>query len=117
MGLNVESITFDTTDPEKAAQWWADAAGGQVTSYVPGEFVAVERRPGPKLLFQKVPDPTPGKNRVHLDFTAADLDAEVNRLVNLGASETGRHSIGDFGWVVLADPEGNAFCVTAGHAN
>jgi len=117
MALNVESITFDTTDPEKAAQWWAEAAGGQVIPYVPGEFVAGERQPGPKLLFQKVPDPTPGKNRVHLDFTAADVDAEVNRLVNLGASETGRHSIGDFGWVVLADPEGNAFCVTGGDAN
>ena len=98
-------------------QWWAEAAGGQVNPYVPGEFVAVERQPGPKLSFQKVPDPTPGKNRVHLDFTAADVDAEVNRLVNLGASETGRHSIGDFEWVVLADPEGNAFCVTGGDAN
>ena len=46
MALNVESVTFDTTDPEKAAQWWAEAAGGQVTPYVPGEFVAVERQPG-----------------------------------------------------------------------
>ncbi|HET7668447.1 MAG TPA: VOC family protein [Mycobacterium sp.] len=114
MSLKVESVTFDTLDPEKAAQWWAQAAGGQVIPYVPGEFVAVERQPGPKLLFQKVADPTPGKNRVHLDFTAADVDVEVKRLVDLGARETGRHSIGDFGWVVLADPEGNAFCVTAG---
>ena len=116
MALKVESVTFDTTDPEKAAQWWGQAVGGQVASYVPGEFVAVERPRGPKLLFQKVPDPTPGKNRVHLDFTSADVEAEVKRLVELGASETGRHSIGDFGWVVLADPEGNAFCVTAGDA-
>jgi len=91
MALNVESITFDTTDPEKAAQWWAEAAGGQVIPYVPGEFVAVERQPGPKLLFQKVPDPTPGKNRVHLDFTAADVDAEVNRLVNDWLTPTSPH--------------------------
>jgi predicted enzyme related to lactoylglutathione lyase len=114
MALNVESITFDTTDPDKAAEWWAQAAGGQLTPYVPGEYVAVERQPGPKLLFHKVADPTPGKNRVHLDFTAADVDAEVKRLVDLGASETGRHSLGPIAWVVLADPEGNAFCVTDG---
>ena len=114
MALNVESITFDTTDPDKAAEWWAQAAGGQLTPYVPGEFVAVERQPGPKLLFQKVADPTPGKNRIHLDFTAADVDAEVQRLVELGASETGRHSMGPVAWVVLKDPEGNAFCVTDG---
>jgi predicted enzyme related to lactoylglutathione lyase len=114
MALNVESITFDTTDPEKAAEWWAQAAGGQLTPYVPGEYVAVERQPGPKLLFQKVADPTPGKNRIHLDFTTEDVDAAVKRLVELGASETGRHSLGPIAWVVLADPEGNAFCVTSG---
>ena len=66
----------------------------------------------PALGFQKVPDPTPGKNNVHLDFRAADREAEVARLVDLGARETGRHNFGpDFDWVVLADPEGNAFCV------
>ena len=112
MALNVESITFDTTDPDKAAEWWAQAAGGQLTPYVPGEYVAVERQPGPKLLFQKVADPTPGKNKIHLDFSAANVDAEVKRLVDLGATENGRHSMGPVAWVVLTDPEGNAFCVT-----
>ena len=114
MALNVESITFDTTDPDKAAEWWAQAAGGQLTPYVPGEYVAVERQPGPKLMFQKVADPTPGKNKIHLDFSAADVDAEVKRLVDLGATENGRHSMGPVAWVVLTDPEGNAFCVTDG---
>ena len=116
MALNVESITVDCVDPDSSAQWWAQAAGGQLTPYVPGEFVAVERQPGPKLLFQKVADPTPGKNRIHVDFTAADVDAEVKRLVDLGATETGRHSMGPVSWVVLADPDGNAFCVTSGDA-
>ena len=114
MALNVESITFDTTDPDKAAEWWAQAAGGQLTPYVPGEYVAVERQPGPKLMFQKVADPTPGKNNIHLDFSAADVDAELKRLVDLGATENGRHSMGPVAWVVLTDPEGNAFCVTDG---
>jgi len=112
MALRVESVTFDTIDPEKSATWWAQAAGGELAPYVPGEYVAVERDPGPKLLFQRVSDPTPGKNRVHLDFAAADVDAEVTRLVELGASETGRHTMGPISWVVLVDPDGNAFCVT-----
>lgn len=116
MALNVESITFDCIDPDTSAKWWAQAAGGQVIPYVAGELVAVERQ-RPKLLFQKVPDPTPGKNRIHVDFTAADAEAEVTRLVELGATETGRHSIGPVSWVVLADPDGNAFCVVGGGAN
>ena len=75
----------------------------------------VARQSGPTLGFQKVPDPTPGKNKVHLDFHASDKEAEVARLVELGARETGRHSFGpEFDWVVLADPEGNAFGIAGG---
>jgi hypothetical protein len=67
-------------------------------------------RPG--VVFQKVDDPTPGKKKVHIDFTAADMEAEVKRLVGLGATEAGRGEFGtEFKWVVLADPDGNAFCV------
>jgi hypothetical protein len=115
MGLKVETLTFDCTDPDGLAQWWAQAVGGQVNAVVPGEFVLVGQGDGPQLGFQRVPDPTPGKNRVHVDFAAPDLEAEVQRLVGLGATETGRHSFGDeFRWVVLADPVGNAFCIAAG---
>ncbi|MGV0676920.1 VOC family protein [Mycolicibacterium fortuitum] len=115
MTLSVEMITFDCTDPDALAHWWAQALGGEVNVFAPGEFVVLIRPDGPRLGFQKVPDPTPGKNRVHLDFTAADAEAEVTRLVGLGATETGRHSFGpEFNWVVLADPEGNAFCIAPG---
>ncbi|CRZ18903.1 VOC family protein [Mycolicibacterium neworleansense] len=112
MALSVEMITVDCTDPEALAQWWAQALGGEVNALMPGEFVVLARPDGPRLGFQKVADPTPGKNRVHLDLAAEDTEAEVARLVGLGASETERHSFGpDFSWVVLADPEGNAFCI------
>ncbi|MDV3129397.1 VOC family protein [Mycobacterium sp. 21AC1] len=112
MALTVEMITFDCADPDALAQWWAQAVGGEVNAFAPGEFVVLMTADGPRLGFQKVPDPTPGKNRVHIDFTGAAVEAEVARLVALGASETGRHSFGaDFSWVVLADPEGNAFCI------
>ena len=112
MALNVEMVTFDSSDPATLAGWWAEQFDGQVQEMLPGEFFAVMRPDGPRLGFQKVADPTPGKNRVHLDFSAADVDAEVSRLVGAGATEAGRHSVGDnFRWVVLTDPEGNAFCV------
>lgn len=113
MVLNTQMITFDCTDPDTLAAWWADAVGGEVNAVAPGEFVMVVRE-GPALGFQRVPDPTPGKNKVHLDFHSPDRDAEVARLVAAGAKELGRHDFGpDFAWVVLEDPEGNAFCIAA----
>jgi hypothetical protein len=92
MALNVEMVTFDSSDPAKLADWWAEHFDGQVHELLPGEFFAVSRPEGPRLGFQKVADPTPGKNRVHLDFGAADVDAEVSRLTAAGAAEVGRHS-------------------------
>jgi len=115
MSLDVAMVTIDCSDPDALARWWAEAVGGEVNAVAPGEFVMVAREPGPTLGFQRVPDPTPGKNKVHLDLHTEDKAAEVARLVGLGARETGRHSFGpDFDWVVLADPEGNAFCVAGG---
>jgi predicted enzyme related to lactoylglutathione lyase len=117
MSLEVEMITFDSLDPDRLATWWAEAAGGSVVPLSPGEFVLVALSTGLRLGFQRVDDPTPGKNRIHVDFSVEDLESEVERLVSLGASETGRHDMGDdFRWVVFADPDGNAFCVAAaGH--
>ena len=77
MALKVEMVTFDCTDPFELAAWWAEQFDGETRELMPGEFVAVVRAEGPTLGFQRVPDPTPGKTRVHLDFTAADVDAEV----------------------------------------
>ncbi|MGH3542806.1 MAG: VOC family protein [Mycobacterium sp.] len=112
MALKVEMVTFDCSDPTKLAGWWAEQFDGTTQELIPGEFIAVTRSDGPRLAFQKVPDPTPGKNRVHLDFSAADVDAEVSRLAAAGATEVDRHKFGDsFRWVVMADPAGNLFCV------
>lgn len=84
MTLSVEMITFDCADPDTLAGWWAQAVDGSLNAFAPGEFVLVQRPDGPNLGFQRVPDPTPGKNRVHLDFHAADMEAEVARLVEFG---------------------------------
>lgn len=115
MNLAVGMITFDCSDPDALGSWWSQAVDGTVTPVAPGEFVMVSREAGPRLGFQRVDEPTSGKNRVHVDFTAPDVDAEVARLVALGATERDRHDMGGgFRWVVLTDPAGNAFCVGAG---
>jgi hypothetical protein len=66
----------------------------------------------PALLFGVVPEEKSGKNRLHLDFVPDDQAAEVERLLRMGATraDAGQH---DVPWVVLADPEGNEFCVLA----
>ncbi len=112
MATKVEMITFDCSDPAKLAGWWAEHFDGTAQELLPGEFFAVTRPEGPRLGFQKVPEPTPGKNRVHLDFGVGDVDAAVARLKSAGATEEGGRTISDtFRWVVMADPEGNVFCV------
>ncbi|ORB84183.1 glyoxalase [Mycobacterium kansasii] len=112
MTLSVEMVTFDCNDPARLAGWWAEQFGGTTRELLPGEFIVVTRDQGPRLGFQRVPDPTPGKNRVHLDFTAEDVEAEVARLTAAGATEVERHQFGEnFRWVVLADPESTLFCV------
>lgn len=109
------TVTFDCADPDALSAWWADVLGCEVNAVVPGEFVLVTRPEGTAVGFQRVPDPTPGKNKVHLDLHADDMETEVARAVGLGAREVERNCFGDdFRWVVLADPEDNAFCIAGG---
>ena len=116
MTLTLGMITTDTSDAAALGTWWAEQTGGTVVETNDGWFVIVALPQGIRLGFQKVSDPTPGKNRVHLDLTAPDLDAEVERFVQAGAKEVHRENMGDdFRWVTLADPQGNLFCVAEGH--
>ena len=67
------------------------------------------------MAFQKAEDPTPGKNRLHLDLTADDLDVEVERLVAAGARLVGRRGDDGFSWATMSDPDGNEFDVASTH--
>ncbi len=110
--LDIAMVTVDCTDPERLALWWAGAMAGEVTVAAPGEFATVASPQGLRLGFQKVPDPAPWKNRLHLDLHSLDRERDVTRLIAAGATEVSRHGASaDFGWVVLADPDGNVFCV------
>lgn len=117
MTISVQMVTVDARDARALADWWARQTGGEIRDDHDGEYVMVlppERR-GPILAFQHVTDPTPGKNRVHLDLAADDRELEVERLLGEGALQVARHETPGFTWVVLADPEGNQFCVSQRH--
>lgn len=65
----------------------------------------------PALGFQRDDNPTPGKNRIHIDFHTSNRAATVQGLVADGATLVAEHQMGDESWTVLADPDGNQFCV------
>jgi predicted enzyme related to lactoylglutathione lyase len=113
MGLRFSEICIDAADIHALASWWSQVLGWPVETTDDGD--AALRAPdgaGPDWVFLAVPDDKVVKNRIHLDFTPEDQDAEVARVIALGA----RHvdiGQGDESWVVLADPEGNEFCILA----
>ena len=112
MGLEWEQIIVDADDPQRLGRWWAEALGWVVVDGNPVEF---EIRPQPDrlpgLLFVHVPERKAIKNRLHLDFRPDDQRAEVDRLLEMGATPADVGQAGTESWVVLADPEGNEFCV------
>lgn len=108
-------ITFDTADATTIGRWWAERASGEIVEENDGWFVVVALPGGLRLGFQKVEDPTPGKNKVHVDFVADDLDAAVAELRAAGAGHVGDREMPGFRWVTLTDPDGNEFCVSGAH--
>ena len=135
-------VTIDCARPHELADWWAEALGWQVepqdeafirrmiaagyasdgdTTHHRGALVwkagAAINSPDPgrpRVLFQLVPEGKTVKNRVHLDLRVGDerREAEVTRLVALGATELYRAAQGPMQWATMADPEGNEFCLT-----
>lgn len=111
MSLAWEQVVVEARDTVRLGRWWQEALGWVVVNDDPNEFEirpAPDRFPG--LLFLQVDEPKRAKNRLHLDFRPADQQAEVARLTALGASPVDIGQ-GEVSWVVLADPEGNEFCV------
>jgi len=120
MGLLINHVTFDAHDPYQIGSFWAAATGGSLDDDDqpgdPAALLVVRTNAGGevRVLFEQVPDDKVVKNRVHLDVwpTGRTRDDEVEHLVGLGARVVAdcRRPDGT-GWVVMADPEGNEFCV------
>ncbi|MHA6761788.1 VOC family protein [Streptacidiphilus sp. PAMC 29251] len=111
----VRHITIDSADAYRLAGFWAAVLDGALQEDDrPGDPEVLVTVPGAGLLFIAVPDAKTVKNRVHLDLQPQDRtrDEEVERVLALGATLVADHRRADgTGWAVLADPEGNEFCV------
>lgn len=115
------ALVIDCGDPGRVARFWAEALDWVISQSEDPEWV-VEPREGSRedcvvadLLFVKVPEPKTIKNRLHFDLRPEDLSAEVARLEGLGAIHVDVGQGDDVPWVVMADPEGNEFCVQPAH--
>jgi predicted enzyme related to lactoylglutathione lyase len=105
-------FTLDCCDLERTAAFWEQALGGGVEGRVEDRYVALAGQ-GITLTLQRVAEPKTGKNRMHLDLLVGDLEHEIERLERLGASRVTPTARREFGqtWFVLADPDGNEFCL------
>ncbi|MHB1930885.1 MAG: VOC family protein [Acidimicrobiales bacterium] len=133
-------VTFDAGDPHSLCRWWVALLGYEVEDhhdfvarlleegavredqvvtldgrlhFADGAAATDREGGGPRLYFQRVPEAKLAKNRVHLDVPvdAERLDAEVERVQGLGATLVGFGSHPGHRWAVMADPEGNEFCI------
>ena len=117
--IRIQCLTIDCHNPELLANFWAQVLTWRITHL--SETEAVLEPPAgsaleniaPDILFLKVPDKKVVKNRLHLDLRPDDQEAEVERIKKLGAVEIeiGQSDYPETTWVVMADPEGNEFCV------
>ena len=116
--VRVTTIMHDTVDLDGAVAFWTAVLGIDVLERT-GSYVYLGRisGDGPHLAFQRVPEDKQVKNRLHLDISVPDRDAYAARVEELGGRNLGEHQEGDFpAWIVMADPQGNEFCIYDGRS-
>ena len=108
-------LVLDCTNPTTLKEFWREAlsyrelyADAAVAVLVPADDTNAS-----PLVLQQVPEPRAGKNRMHLDIEVPDIEAEAARLETLGATRVQPEQLSEHGstWILMADPEGNEFCV------
>jgi predicted enzyme related to lactoylglutathione lyase len=118
MDIRIQCLCIDTAAPLRLAKFWQEVLGWRLEAGPENNEVLLEPPNGspedgvaPGLLFLRVPEEKSGKNRLHLDLRPVDQAAEVARLEGLGARRADVGQGPEVTWVVLADPDGNEFCV------
>ena len=122
MTVEIAAVTIDCEDALVVGRFWSAALGRPLDPPPSNEFASIglpEHRDtkgwlldaDTTWLFAKVPEPKTAKNRMHLDLAARDHEAEVARLIELGATRVADMEECGYEWTVLQDPEGNEFCV------
>ncbi|MGW1069663.1 VOC family protein [Streptomyces aureus] len=104
----INALIVDADDPERLAAFWSELLGRPIVGRM-GPYVWLRRENGLGLGFQRTDESRTGKNRMHFDITAPDPAAEQQRVESLGGRRLEQYA--DGGFLVMADPEGNEFCV------
>jgi catechol 2,3-dioxygenase-like lactoylglutathione lyase family enzyme len=108
-------LVIDCSDLERSATFWCAALGYRPDGPPVGQYLGLlpDKPIGLQLLLQRVDDPKPAKNRLHLDLRTRELSAEVARILALGGVLITEEPMTEFGftWQILADPDGNELCV------
>jgi predicted enzyme related to lactoylglutathione lyase len=117
----IYNVTFDAQDPRALGRFWSEVTGYPVALETEESvaLTAPDKRGLRRILFMRVDAPTPGKTRVHVDLASREPDAEIERVIGLGAELVDPRLDGRPAWrgndvarwVVLRDPEGNEFCI------
>ena len=111
-------LVLDAAEPQELEGFWRDALGYRTYFSSPTAVILVPKDDtnASPLVLQQVPEPKSGKNRMHVDLVADDIEPEVDRLIGLGAQRVheGVQTLGPVRWVTLLDPVGNEFCVCTG---
>jgi len=117
MAAVFRELVIDSADPERLAGFWAEVLGWVASPDEDGDYWVTAsgdpEGPGPVLTFLRVPEAKTVKNRLHLDLNPSGCDqaTELERLLGLGARRVDVGQADDVSWFVLADSEGNEFCL------
>lgn len=113
MSLRLANVTFDCTDALAVARFWSAALDRPLDPDANEQFATIDWHEGSRTtwMFWQVPEPKTAKNRVHSDFMTDDPTQEIARLVDLGARRVADKDEWGHQWTVMADPEGNEFCI------
>lgn len=105
-------VTIDAKDATKVATFWAALMDVEIEEVAEDEIrLARQPRRGVGVAVQRVETPTPGKNRIHLDLVVGHLESAIARTVALGGRALDQHERDGYRWRIMADPEGNQFCL------
>ena len=104
-------IVVDVNDLEKAGRFWSRVLGKEILFKDEKYLRLGKRGERPIIMLQKVPEKHNEKNRVHIDLDVTDLEEAVDRVLGLGGSKIRQVREYGFEWVVMADPDGNEFCL------
>ncbi len=113
--VNVGTVVINVNDMATEKAFWGEVLGVGIAREI-GEFFTwfePQRPGGVGIALQLVPDAKAGRNRLHLDSVVGDAAAARARIEELGGSHVEDHDMGGFAWTVMADPEGNEFCIAA----